>query len=111
MTLPDPSKLPLDNAVETKVISSTVSGGITAAVVTLVMYALGSIPFVALMPSSVQAALLVIVTGGVTAGATFVAGWLAKHTFRSVQVTAQGPVIVGQTDNAYQSREDIPPTP
>lgn len=87
---------PLDSTIETKVIASTISGGASAAVVTLIMYALGSIPFVAMMPSSVQAALLVIVTGAATAGATFLAGWLAKHTFRAAAVVvppADAPVV------------------
>lgn len=73
--------------VESKVTAATVSGGITAAVVSLVMYALGSVPWVATMPTMVQAAVLVIVTGAVTAAATFIVGWLAKHTPRPTDVT------------------------
>jgi cation transporter-like permease len=83
----------LDNQIESKVVWSTVSGGITAAVVSLILYALGSLPFIAMMPSAIQTALVTVVTGAVTAGLTFLAGWYAKHTVRLAVDPPAAPVV------------------
>lgn len=66
--------------VSPKVVSST----ITAAATTIVMYLLGLIHFIAVWPSPVKAALLVLVTAGVTYGA----GWLVKDPLRPTPVAA-----------------------
>lgn len=64
------------NPVSPKVISSTV----TVAVTTLVMYLLGQIDAISAMPDTVQAALLVVVTAGVT----YVAGYATTDPRRQV---------------------------
>lgn len=67
---------------ERKVKAAAVSAGVTGAVVTLVMYLLNLVPAVAGMDATAKGAILVLVTGAVGAAATWVAGWLAKHTPR-----------------------------
>ena len=64
----------------TPVSPKVVSSAITAAATTLVMYLLGLVHFVAVMPDFVKAALLVLVTAGVTA----LAGWLARDPLRDL---------------------------
>ncbi len=62
------------NPVSPKVTSAT----LTTAAVTLVMYVLGQISFVADMPELVKGALLVLVT----AGLTFAAGYMRRDPLR-----------------------------
>lgn len=68
--------------VEAKVKASAVGGGVTGAVVVLVMYLLNAIPAVSAMPDGAAGALLVVVTAVVTYVGSFVVGYLAKHTDR-----------------------------
>lgn len=67
---------------ESKVKAAASAAGITGAVVTLLMYLLDLVPAVHDMDPTLKGALLALVTGAVGAGATYVAGWWAKHTPR-----------------------------
>lgn len=64
----------MSTPVETKVTRAA----ITAALVTLALYALSFVPFVADMPAAAAGAVLVLVTGAVT----YAVAWLAPHTPR-----------------------------
>lgn len=68
--------------VETKVKAATTAGGITAAITTVILYLVGTIPGVAVWPEEVKIALGTIVLAAVTSASTWIAGYVAEHTHR-----------------------------
>lgn len=83
----EPSREP-----ERKVTAATTAGGTTAALLVLVLWALGQWEPVADMPEPVKGALATLILGGLTALGALVAGWRTRHTPRP---DLRGQVIDG----------------
>lgn len=70
----------MQHPIQPKVIAGSIGGGTAAAVVTVALFLVDQIPFVAAWPGTVQGALGVIVVAAVTAAGAWLSGYFAKLT-------------------------------
>lgn len=84
--------------VETKVLTAAATGSLTASTSLVVVYLLGTVPWIAAWPDTVQGSLAAVVMAGMTYGATWFAGWQTKHTPRTVTNEPTSPIPTSWLD-------------